>query len=212
MLLLVNFKSLITRLISSLFLIAIIYYTYTQESIIFFGLFLCVYLVGCFEIIQSIKKLGRVLLLFLLTANLFLVLYHVLILNNKFFLFFIIYIAALHDTGGYIIGSLVGRNRIIPVISPKKTFEGFLGSIGLSIIGLKIISDIFPLSCYTIDPVNYILYPLLCFLGDILCSHIKRINKIKDFSALIPGHGGIMDRLDSTLLISWYLHILFIYC
>jgi phosphatidate cytidylyltransferase len=204
-----SIKKFFIRAASAFSLIALIYYTYTQENKIFFGLFSLLLLLGCREIILSIKKMGRMLLLFLLIANFFLISYHVIYLNDKFFLFFIIYVASLHDTGGYITGSLLGRHKIIPDISPKKTFEGFLGSIAFSVIGLKILADFAPLSPFTIDPINYIIYPLLCFLGDVLCSHIKRINKIKDFSSLIPGHGGVMDRLDSTLLISWYLHALF---
>lgn len=104
------------------------------------------------------------------------------------------------DLGGYVGGVLFGRHPMAPVISPKKSWEGFVGSmvfataaaVLMSIFGLKV--DWW---------VGLVLGPLLvavATVGDLVESLIKRDLGIKDMSSFLPGHGGVMDRLDSMLL------------
>ena len=117
----------------------------------------------------------------------------------KIILFCILFACIASDTGGYIIGNLIGGPKLAK-ISPKKTISGAIGSIIFS-------SIIFSISIYFFS--NYINFvfmiigaftSLACQLGDLFFSYLKRRAKIKDTSNLLPGHGGILDRIDSILL------------
>jgi len=124
----------------------------------------------------------------------------------------IIFATAMTDTGGYLFGSLFGKHRIAPSISPKKSWEGYVGGIivgGLSTWLAAAILHIYfpqilPLHGLVIGTVLSILVPF----GDLAESMIKRQFQIKDSSHILPGHGGIFDRIDSSLwaiVIGYYL-------
>jgi phosphatidate cytidylyltransferase len=86
-----------------------------------------------------------------------------------------------NDTFGYIVGVLLGKHPLVPKISPKKTWEGLAGSIIFTVIvGLMIV---FTATC-----------------GDLIESAMKRDMSLKDMGTLLPGHGGMLDRLDSVVL------------
>ena len=115
------------------------------------------------------------------------------------------------DTGAYFTGMALGRHKLAPLISPKKTVEGAVGGIIINMICCSLTAYIFTL---TAEKLNYmhlhVNYPLLIIisaaaaaagiLGDLSASIIKRQCKIKDFGNIMPGHGGVMDRFDSVLL------------
>ena len=106
------------------------------------------------------------------------------------------------DCGAYFVGVTVGRHKLCPKISPKKTVEGAIGGIVLSMLVTLIIAKLFALGNTLILVV---ITPILCvagICGDLLASVIKRRVGIKDYGKIIPGHGGIMDRFDSILLIA----------
>ncbi|PTR26504.1 phosphatidate cytidylyltransferase [Rhodococcus sp. OK519] len=103
------------------------------------------------------------------------------------------------DVGGYVAGVFFGKHPMVPAISPKKSWEGFAGSLAFCIVGgvltVTFILDANPL-------VGALLGVALVFtatLGDLIESQVKRELGIKDMGTLLPGHGGIMDRLDSLL-------------
>ncbi|MBO0810897.1 MAG: phosphatidate cytidylyltransferase [Microlunatus sp.] len=117
------------------------------------------------------------------------------------------------DLGGYVAGVLFGRHPMAPVISPKKSWEGFVGSVVFATVAAVLMS-IYGLR---IDWwVGLILGPLLvavATVGDLVESLIKRDLGIKDMSSFLPGHGGVMDRLDSMLLaapIAWLIMYLLV--
>ena len=116
--------------------------------------------------------------------------------------FLLTFIAWLSDIGGYVFGKLIGGKKI-NFISPNKTISGYLGSIFLAQLNLLYISY-FEIRLFDNMNIN-ILFLFLCTLtvifGDLLFSYIKRLNKIKDFSNFIPGHGGVLDRLDGFILL-----------
>lgn len=130
--------------------------------------------------------------------------------TNKWVLLYIVLLACLTDTFAFIIGKLIGKHKLIPAVSPKKTIEG---SVGGSLVG-AVVSSLFYYNMITPE-INILLLLLMSFvltvlgqLGDLFFSKIKRENNIKDFSNLIPGHGGILDRLDSlTFIILGYIMI-----
>jgi len=103
------------------------------------------------------------------------------------------------DIGGYAVGVLFGRHPMAPVISPKKTWEGFLGSVIFS-MGAGVACVVYLLQGpWWIGLVLGTVAAVAATLGDLTESLIKRDLGIKDMSNILPGHGGIMDRLDSLL-------------
>lgn len=130
--------------------------------------------------------------------------------------FFIVLAAAgawLADAGAYFVGRFFGRHKLAPVISPNKTVEGFVGGIVTNIIGFGVAGWIYSV-CFA-AAVNYplliimgLVSALLGTLGDLSASYIKRSFHIKDFGNIMPGHGGILDRFDSLLLVSPFLYII----
>jgi len=117
------------------------------------------------------------------------------------------------DTGGYIAGVLLGRHPMAPTISPKKSWEGFGGSmiagIAAGILSLTLLLD----GHWWQGALFGAGIVLTATVGDLVESLIKRDLGIKDMGQLLPGHGGLMDRLDSLLpsaVVSWFLLRLFI--
>ena len=114
--------------------------------------------------------------------------------------------AVLNDIGGYFGGMFFGRHKLAPVISPKKTIEGAIGGVILATLGMMIYAAM--LDFLFKFHVNYgyaMIYGLLGSLcgmfGDLCFSVIKRQTGIKDYGNLIPGHGGVLDRFDSMVLV-----------
>ena len=111
-------------------------------------------------------------------------------------------LVACNDTFGYIFGVLLGKHKIAPTISPKKSWEGLAGSVILTALGGS-----FMLSTYFDQPwwVGVLVglgAVITATSGDLIESAIKRDLDLKDMGALLPGHGGVLDRLDSVLLTS----------
>lgn len=122
-------------------------------------------------------------------------------------------VVVMSDTGGYVLGVLFGRHPMAPVISPKKSWEGFAGSILFATVAACLMAHFGLNSPWWI---GLILGPLLVVVGtvgDLVESLIKRDLGIKDMSSFLPGHGGVMDRLDSLLLaapVAWLIMYLLI--
>jgi phosphatidate cytidylyltransferase len=119
-----------------------------------------------------------------------------------------ILVVAASDTGGYLAGVLVGRHPMAPTVSPKKSWEGFVGSVvgcvGVGVLAVLVLLD----GRWWAGAVLGAAAVVTATLGDLGESMIKRDLGIKDMSALLPGHGGIMDRLDSllpTVPIAWLI-------
>ncbi|GAB10940.1 phosphatidate cytidylyltransferase [Gordonia araii NBRC 100433] len=103
------------------------------------------------------------------------------------------------DVGGYAAGVLFGKHPMVPAISPKKSWEGLVGSLTFGIIG-AVCCVVFLLdSHWWIGVILGAVLVLCATLGDLVESQVKRDLEIKDMGSLLPGHGGIMDRLDSLL-------------
>lgn len=120
---------------------------------------------------------------------------------NLYLLLYLISITVFTDTFAYLIGSLIGKNKMAPKISPNKSWEGFVaGIIGGSIISLIIYSNLIGSININIIILNIFL-TIVGQLGDLVFSKIKRENDIKDFSNIMPGHGGVLDRLDSFIFV-----------
>lgn len=149
------------------------------------------------------------IILFLgITFNLF-----IIARNRSLFLFlYLIAIPILTDTFAYIIGKSFGKNKLCPRISPNKTWEGSFAGLFAGTIGGVIIYSLL------VDPFSFKIVLLTAILsvvgqvGDLFMSKIKRENDIKDFSNIMPGHGGVLDRLDSFIFVclTYFLIMLYI--
>ena len=111
------------------------------------------------------------------------------------------------DSGAYFAGKFLGRHKLAPVVSPNKTIEGVLGGLAAAVVGMLIYGLIMQLAMdYRVNYALAILYGfagcLAGVFGDLCFSIIKRQTGIKDYGELIPGHGGILDRLDSMVLVA----------
>jgi phosphatidate cytidylyltransferase len=114
-------------------------------------------------------------------------------------IFTFIAVTAASDIGGYIAGVLFGRHQMAPVISPKKSWEGFAGSVVFCVaVGVAMIVWVLDADWW-IGVFLGLIAVVMATLGDLCESVIKRDLGIKDMSQVIPGHGGLMDRLDSLL-------------
>ncbi len=116
-------------------------------------------------------------------------------------------VAFLSDSGAYFIGCRFGRHKLAPTVSPNKSIEGVIGGIAFSVIGMLLYCLVMQVAFKA--TVNYgyaLLYGVIGALagvfGDLCFSVIKRQTGIKDYGNLIPGHGGVLDRFDSMLLVS----------
>ena len=121
------------------------------------------------------------------------------IVNERFLIFYIILISILMDSFAYFAGKSLGKRPFINNVSPNKTMEGFLTAIVATPLLLFFSSQgMFELSVLT---TIFLLFAVSIFsvIGDAFASMMKRVIEIKDFSNLIPGHGGLFDRLDSHI-------------
>jgi phosphatidate cytidylyltransferase len=122
---------------------------------------------------------------------------------------FIVLAVVANDTAALLVGSRIGRHPFFPAISPRKTLEGaiagVLGSVVVMLIGVSAIIGLPPTHAIALG----ILVGVSGQVGDLVESQMKRIAEVKDSSHLIPGHGGVLDRLDSILfppiLVYFYL-------
>ncbi|WP_417493895.1 phosphatidate cytidylyltransferase [Maricaulis sp.] len=126
--------------------------------------------------------------------------------------FFLIFITQFNDVAQYVWGKAFGRHKIIPTVSPNKTWEGAIGGFATTAIVFIVLAPFFtPLAFWPSVLIGTVL-PVLGFFGDITMSAIKRDLGVKDTSLFLPGHGGVLDRLDSLMFTApWYFHMLAIF-
>lgn len=107
-----------------------------------------------------------------------------------------------NDSFAYLVGRKIGKTKLAPILSPKKSVEGFIGGIVFSILFAIVLHYFFPF----IDLIHYVVLALICSiigtLGDLFESKIKRHLGIKDSGTALGGHGGFLDRMDSIILAS----------
>lgn len=126
--------------------------------------------------------------------------------SGKYYILVAFLISMLADSGAYFVGRAIGKHKLAPVVSPKKTVEGAIGGVIVNIIGMIVYTLILH-KFFGFTQVNYFyaaIYGIVgafgSMLGDLTLSVVKRQVGIKDYGNLIPGHGGILDRFDSTMI------------
>jgi phosphatidate cytidylyltransferase len=105
-----------------------------------------------------------------------------------------------NDTFGYIVGVLFGKHPLVPVISPKKSWEGLIGSLVFTVIGGSLAFEYIMEIQWWIGAIVGLMIVFTATCGDLIESAMKRDLHLKDMGTLLPGHGGILDRLDSVLI------------
>jgi len=203
-------SELFKRFASSIILMGIIFlsaliYDYFFLSILFIAVIFS--WIEWIKIIEKIrfKKIYRILhiiffLIYLLMA--FIVCFNVFVIDKYFFLI-ILMICVFSDIGGYIFGKTFGGKKLTK-ISPRKTISGSIGSFVLSYVGFFVIYLYFGDLLFVrlqIEALVFIPFfiSLICQLGDLFISYYKRRAKIKNTGNLIPGHGGLLDRIDGAI-------------
>ncbi len=122
---------------------------------------------------------------------------------------FLLLITQLNDVFQYVWGKLLGRHKIIPKVSPNKTWEGFLGGLFSTVVICGFVAPLLTPLSSSQGLLAGLLISCAGFVGDVVVSSVKRDLQIKDSGNLIPGHGGILDRLDSlTFTAPLFFHLI----
>tara|TARA_B100000900_G_scaffold72422_1_gene57674 strand:- start:463 stop:1086 length:624 start_codon:yes stop_codon:yes gene_type:complete len=189
-------KELQKRILSSIVLFPLaLYFLYAGSFYLIFFTIIC-FFVSVYEWNKMVKNIK---LNFLGTLFLVLSFYTFYIISKDIFLsFFVLSVCISTDIGGYIFGKLIKGPKLTK-ISPNKTFSGMIGGYFLSLIILSIFMS---LENHTVDLEWFtvtILISTVSQIGDIVISYFKRLSKVKDTGKIIPGHGGLLDRIDGMI-------------
>lgn len=116
-----------------------------------------------------------------------------------------------NDTFAYLVGKNFGKNKLFPSVSPKKTIEGFIGGLLFSVIGGILLAKYFIEAKYVYFWVIIaIIVSIFSTLGDLIESKLKRVAGVKDSGTIMPGHGGILDRLDSIIFVIPFINLFYL--
>ena len=193
-------NELVTRSISGSIFIAILLLgtTYSQTSFII--LYFSLAIISIYEMWKILEKKSILPLVFVSLP--FILLISLIDFKNDFDPFLVLYILILtwtFDSFAYLFGSRYGRNKILPKISPKKSWEGFFGGYISTLIISFILMNYQAKLLEEYIIIAFIL-PVTATVGDLIASYYKRKSNVKDYGKLIPGHGGIIDRLDAIFI------------
>lgn len=120
--------------------------------------------------------------------------------NGILWTFSLLTVVFMGDTGAYYLGSYFGKHKLCPAVSPNKTVEGALGGLAASLGSGALIKHFFlPLLPWSLSLLFFFSIGIAGQVGDLFESQIKRVAHIKDSGAILPGHGGVLDRIDAVL-------------
>lgn len=197
---------LISATILSPVIILLIYLGGYYFNLILFFL----YIFSVYEVLK-LKNFKIKLLIFLFITFFIFFSYQIRSNNNGMYhMYFILIIAWLSDSGGYLFGKFF-RGPKINLISPNKTYAGFFGSIVFSQFAIIFLIYYKIFDNYNIFEKMFLVFTLsiTVILGDLLFSYFKRVEKIKDYSNILPGHGGVLDRIDGLITLTILYHLRF---
>ena len=204
-------KNLSERILTSFFLLSILFTCIFINKYLFLALLIVSSFISFNEFNRLIKKSFKKEINFIATVQIFSALFFILYTYTSYEIYgrspiviiWIIAICIFSDTGGYVIGKLVGGKKLTK-ISPNKTIAGSVGSFIFSLIPLIFLS----LTNEIYNDINLaqlvivsLLLSLICQAGDLLISYFKRKAKVKDTGSILPGHGGLLDRIDGLIFV-----------
>ena len=202
-------KNFLLRFFSSLLLGPLVIFVVFWENYFFYLLLLIIIVLAIYETLKLKVKVIKIFIIFLLIIFSLCTLQIYNLNNGKYVIIFILSLSWLSDIGGYVFGKFIGGKKI-KIISPNKTYSGFVGSFvfvqsfgfyAKSFLNISFINEAF---------LNFY-FLLICtsvvILGDMLFSYFKRSCHVKDFSNFLPGHGGVLDRIDGLILLTISVYI-----
>ena len=206
------------RILSSIIILPISVFFILKGGNYIVSFLYAILILGNFEVFSAFK---RKLTIILIDLILVISLLAVLFLRNDtassfFLLLWVIILTILSDVGGYVFGKFF-KGKKISRISPNKTLSGVIGSFIFSIFSIFLIDIIVEIltgidNNFFLKPKFFILaivFSITAQLGDLTISYFKRIEKIKDTGKIIPGHGGIFDRIDGLMFVVILAYILY---
>ena len=196
-------KNFYLRLASSLVMGPIFLLALYEAGFFFYSLLFLILLFSFYEIFKNVKQIFLSFFLYFLILSFIFSLFKIRGSNNSdyIYLVWLLSIVWTTDIGGYFFGKMFKGPKLTNY-SPNKTISGLVGSILFSQMSFLILYLFLDYNFLTLK--LFIVQFFLCILavcGDIFFSYIKRINQIKDYSNLIPGHGGILDRIDGLIFV-----------
>ena len=203
-------QELTKRILSSLILIPITLFFIIKGSFLFlFFISICLGVIIYEWYMMSKKKSYRIFGFIFLVFS-FYTIFKLRIDNDYWFLLYIITICVSTDIGGYVFGKIFKGPKLTK-FSPNKTYAGMIGGYLLSIISAIILNNFY----FNEElPINWFIFVILIStisqLGDIIISYFKRLSKIKDTGKIIPGHGGLLDRLDGMIFAFPFSYLIFL--
>ena len=208
-------EEIIKRILSSIILLPTVLFFIIKGSFLFnFFIFIC-FLITTYEWLKLSKNS---LLKLIGTIFILISFYTIFNIRNEFdrdyfHLLLVVIICVSTDIGGYVFGNIFKGPKLTK-ISPKKTYSGVIGSFLLSLIFTNLFLDFLSnveTFVFTKEMFLFILLvSLVSQIGDIIISYFKRKSKIKDTGAIIPGHGGILDRIDGMIFALPFAYVFFL--
>ena len=203
-------SNFIYRFLSAIILCPLFIFALYNGKIFFYFFLIIIIILCCYEIYTNIKQSYLSFFLYILIFFFSFSLLKIRGLDETGFIIslWISIIVWFSDIGGYFVGKSIGGKNFSKY-SPNKTISGLLGSIVFSQFSIFVINLMF--SSFQISIKAIIYQFLLCIIavyGDIFFSYIKRKNNIKDYSNLIPGHGGVLDRIDGMIIVFIFYYLL----
>jgi phosphatidate cytidylyltransferase len=205
-------SNFIKRFLSSIALIIILYFVLNSNSSLFFIFFILTLIISIIELKNISSGFFFVIgILFILFS--FFTIFQIKIVNIEiFYLLLIIVIGT--DIGGYLFGKIIGGPKLTK-ISPSKTFSGVAGSLIISQVFTFIYIKSYQNSLTDFNYDNYstvikiLILSIVSQFGDLTISYFKRLSNVKDTGKIIPGHGGLLDRIDGLIFIFPFYYLIF---
>ena len=190
-------KELVKRVLSSIILLPLVFYFLTSGSFLLILFIVLCFIITFYEWNKMSKNKFYKIFGFIFLLFSFYTFYYLSI--ELFLLIYVILICISTDIGGYIFGKIF-KGPKLTTISPNKTYAGMIGGYLLSLICLIVITNFIDYSIKTFQLILItILLSTVSQVGDIIVSYFKRQANIKNTSNLIPGHGGLLDRIDGMI-------------
>ena len=211
-------KELYKRILTSIILLPILIFSIFSNSILFNAILVAAFFLTTYEWYNISKKSFIYFFIGFLIIIVFIISAHFLRgtdKNSQQLFLWIILIVIFSDTGGYFSGKIIGGKKLTK-ISPNKTISGMIGSFGFATFPIFIIyflhnSELIIFEQLTLSIKTImlsLLFSLVSQFGDLTISYFKRKNKIKDTGNILPGHGGLLDRIDGLIFLLIFSAIL----
>mgnify|MGYP001455578708 FL=1 len=192
-------------------IINVLFLSIVINSIAFRFCTILIIVISAFELFTVFKESGyaktNFFVLYIILFYLFSISFYWFSALDANIILFTFLILSIFDSFSQISGQLFGRKKLLPKVSPNKTLGGLIGGMVIAIVSAFLLKSLYPIPNYKLIITTFGII-LFAFIGDIGASYFKRVYKVKDYSNLIPGHGGFLDRFDSLIAVGgWVLLI-----